>query len=363
MIYIALLFVGLFIGSLIMLQCFQGYRLNAKVYKNGLILFLLMACYIAYAYTPTITDDLYRYYKLIDVMRGRSLEWCFFKSSYAHEPFANLLFLLTAKCTENNAIFQTFSVFLIYGLFYYVIKKVTKFIILREENLFIVTFLSFTILLYAISGTRNTLAAMFFACGLYSENDENKTKSYVFYVLSVCTHISLLIIVLLRIMCYLLPKKRVGIWHILLLFWSLGVEIVLNILEKIPYSYIQLIVKKANIYLYERDQEFDSRYLVACLILCITLLIIYIRYYSRENSYMNFVGCLLFFTLGCVFSNVLFERYIRVVIACILPLIMMLRTQKWSIKNIVCLILLVLDVGMFFYQFVMFWSHFSIWFG
>lgn len=363
MIYVALLYSLIFVSLLIFLQFLSRYTINSKVYRNGLIILILMLSFVAYNYIPVVTDDLYRYYIIMDRMRDRSVEWGLFSSAYAHEPFSNILFLLVAKLTNNNAIYQTVAILLIYGMFFLNMKKVTGFQIKKEENLYFITFLSFTILLYAISGTRNTLAALFFAYGLYNETDKITKKSLVFYILSVCTHIGLLPIVIIRLLCVLLPPKRFSVVHILLLCWSMMVGVITNLFSDIDNEYIQLIIKKTQFYIYSmNNQEADIRYVLAMFILCILLVIIYFIESNVKSSYTNFMGYLIFMTLGCFVSPFLADRYLRVVCACILPMFMDLRKQKWAIKNIVMYAIAVLDIGMLSFQVVMFTSHFSIWF-
>lgn len=362
MIYIALLYITGFVLSLIFLQCFPGYKLKGNVYKYGMFLFIVAVSYVAYSYTPIISDDLFRYYKLIDRMRVRPISWGIFSSTYTYEPFSNLLFLITAKCTDNNAIFQTIGVVLTYGLFYLIIKKMTRLNIFRAENLYIITFFSFTMLLYVISGTRNTLATIFFALGFYCENDKKLYKSLILYLLACCTHMSLIVIVILRLFVRYLPYKKMTIIHFLILFWHYWADIILKVLEKFPQRYIRALVKKINIYLFERDQQFDNRFLLASTIFCVVLLIIYLKQCDINDEYTKFMGYLLLFTLGCSFSNVLFERFLRVVCVCSLPIIRQLVNKKWIWRNVLISCILLLDVGMFSYQIVMFISHFGMWF-
>lgn len=363
MIYIALGYSLIFILFFILLQLFPRYTVSSKVYRNGLIILIFMFCYIAYRYIPLKTDDLYRYYLLIDRMRNRSLEWGMFSSSYAHEPFSNFLFICVAKITKSNVLYQIIAVMLIYGMFFINIKKTTNFIIKKEENLYIITFLSFMILRFSISGTRNTMAALFFAYGLYSEDDKISKKSWVFYILSVCTHIGLLPVVVIRLLANYLPKKRFYFIHFILIFWSLSVGPILKLFYHIKNSYVQLFLWKIQKYTYNMyNQEIDIRYLIAMLVLCILLALIYLVESKSGNSYINFMGYLIFMTLGCFVSPVLFERFIRVVCACMLPMLIDLKKEKWAIKKLVMYVIVVLDIGMLCYQTWMFIYHFNVWF-
>lgn len=363
MIYIALGYSLLFILFFILLQIFPRYTVSSKAYRNGLIILICMFCYIAYRYIPLRTDDLYRYYMLMDRMRTSTLEWGLFSSSYAHEPFANILFLCVAKLSQNNVLYQIVAVVMIYGMFFINIKKVTNFIIKKEENLYIITFLSFIMLRFSISGTRNTLAALFFAYGLYSENDKISKKSWVFYILSVCTHVGLLPVILLRLLAHFLPKKKSYFIHFMLVFWPLAGGIILRLFAHTQNSYIKLLMWKLQKYTYNMyTQEFDIRYIIAMLVLCILLALIYLVESKNGSSYTNFIGYLIFMTLGCFISPVLFERYIRVVCACMLPMFIGLKKEKWAIKKLVMYVIVVLDIGMLCYQAWMFIYHLNIWF-
>ena len=240
MIYVALLYVLCFVVSLYVFQICSGFKLKSCIYRNGLFLFILMVVIIAFCYQPLITDDLYRYHLLIDKMRNKSFEWILFSSPYIHEPLSNLIFFTVSKVTPNNNIYQVIGVVFIYGIFFLNLRKITAFNISKEENLYIVTFLSYIILLFSISGTRNTMAAMLFSFALLREK-ENK-YSWIFYLFSVCTHISMLPIVIIRILCFFLPKKRINFIHILLLFWAFLIKFILKNLYNIHNIYISTIV-------------------------------------------------------------------------------------------------------------------------
>lgn len=363
MIYIALGYSLIFIIFFVLLQFFPRYTVSSNVYRNGLLLLMFMFCYIAYRYVPLKTDDLYRYYLLMDRMRDRTLEWGIVSSPYSHEPFSNFLFLCVAKLFKNNVVYQVISVLLIYGMFIINIKKVTNFNIKKEENLYIITFLSFMVLQFSISGTRNTLAALFFAYGLYSETDTLSKRSWIFYILSVCTHIGLLPVVLLRLISYYLPKKRFYFIHFILVFWSLAVEIIVNLLYQVNNTYIRLIAWKLQKYVNSTyDQSFDTRHIIAMLILCILLAMIYLVESKNANSYTCFMGYLIFMALGCFVSQVLFERYVRVLCACMLPMLIQLKEEKWVIKKLVIHAIVALDIGMLCYQVWMIMYHLDVWF-
>ncbi len=363
MIYIALGYSLVFILFFILLQLVPRYTVNSKVYRNGLIILTFMFCYIAYRYIPLKTDDLYRYYLLMDRMRDRTLEWGLLSSQYSHEPFSNLLFLCVAKLSKHDEIYQVIAVLLIYGTFFLNIKKVTGFNIKKEENLYIITFLSFMVLQFSISGTRNTLAALFFAYGLYNETDTLSKKSWIFYILSVCTHIGLAPIVLLRLVSYYLPKKRFYFIHFILVFWSFAVGIVVTLLYRVHNTYIQLIAWKLQKYVNSAyKQNFDTRHIIAMLILCILFAMIYLAESKKTNAYTCFMGYLIFITLGCFVSQVLFERYVRVLCACMLPMFIQLKEEKWAFKKLVMYAIVALDIGMLCYQAWMFMSHLDVWF-
>lgn len=322
-----------------------------------------MFCYIAYRYIPLKTDDLYRYYLLIDKIRDKPIDWALQSSAYRYEPFSNFLYIFIAKITDNNAMYQVIAIILIYGTFYLNLKKITNFTMKKEENLYFVTFFSFVVLLFSISGTRNTLAALFFASGLYNETDSITKRSWILYILSVCTHIALFPIVLMRFLCVYLPKKKFYLVHLILFLWPLTITVFLGLMSEIQVLYIQVIVRKIQYYTYNMyDQKLDSRYFVAMLLLCVLVSLMYFVNSNSRDTYTNFMGYLIAFTLGCFGSPVIFERYVRVLCACMLPMFIGLRKEKRKIKNFIMYSIAVLDVGMLSYQVWMFISHFNSWF-
>lgn len=363
MIYIALGYSLILILLFVLLQLFPRYTVSSKVYRNGIIILIFMFCYVAYRYVPSRSNDLYRYYLLMDRMRNRPWRWGLFSSVYSYEPFSNFLFVCIAKLSKNNAVYQVVGVLLIYGMFFLNIKKVTNFNIKKEENLYIITFLAFILLLYSISGTRNTLSAVFFAYGLFNETDTLSKKSWFFYILSVCTHMGMLPVVLLRLFSYWMPKKRFYFIHFILIFWQWGVETIVNLLYRLNNMYIRRIARKLQLYTNGLgSQDYDDRHIVALLILCIFFVIIYLAESQNANSYTLFMGYLIFMTLGCFVSPVMLERYARVLCACMLPMFIQLKKGNWIIKNLVPYVIVALDVGMLCYQTWGIIHNFGMWF-
>lgn len=219
---------------------------------KGYIIFLLSITLgsILYNIIPDYEMDLYRYYELMnnfkyyDVTRIKEI----ISSS---DPLTYSLMFIIAKLGKNQFL-PFYSIMIIYNLFYLAMNKTLKHYRLNkaEYNKAIFFMLSFIIIVGAGTGVRFSMAICFFMNGLYHDVIKHSKWKYIWYFLSVVSHLTMALLLIIRIIIYICKNKPSKLIYTAFALIMLSPSLIITIfasIAKIPF--LSDLAIKLNYYL------------------------------------------------------------------------------------------------------------------
>lgn len=331
-----------FLSTPILLFGIYKDKKNYIWYMSGIILNLAL---IGYYYIPNISNDLYRHFIRMDMLRDMSIS-----EVLRYQPLIiqNLWFYLISLTNNYNLL--PFTAIII--TFYFTLKPLLDFgknekLSNRKLICFVILILAWMHLIWPISGVRNSVAIALFFYGLYKEfiKNDNIKRSYIYYILSTLIHYSVFVLIILRIIIKVFKKidsKFMGI----LLLWGVFTNVIIGVINKINVPYLEQVANKAIAYTgYTGFSNFGLFNIGIMLIFCM----VYIYYFYKLKKtnkevfykYESFYKFGLVLSLFCIgaFNNLLIVNRFGYLVLSFLPFVIMPIIRK---KNIMINSLLII---------------------
>lgn len=324
-----------------------------KLYFKIIILLLLIAVIIlAYNYIPAPSNDLARYYQMLN--QTRSWNWQQYQNyaNYRDTPLTNLYFYIM-KDVSNRSLFATIPTitvmfFLAGTVHYFDLKFNLK---TRSIVIYLLSTLSFATIVGIISGVRQNVSWVFLMIAIFYDfysDKKNKIFSVFLYILPPLIHLSTIPVIALRVL-YMLIKK-LNILKYLVILWPIFISAIHNITDLFPPQ-VQLALEKLELSV--REVEWDLRQIIA---LIGYLLILFVLLRARNNlyqrvitkNYLNFYILVVLFGLSSFFAPTLFRRTFGFVLYISLPLFADVVERSKKIDYLSLAILLTLLVYVFY---------------
>lgn len=350
--YIAVIWIGvvfLWVGTSLVLKV----KLGKSNLKLTLIITLFSFSVIAFNYSPSVYTDLYRHYKLLDLMRLKNDSFY-----YSHELITSLLFTLVAKTDYNNFL-PLITTTIRYALFFFLLYiYIVKFNISSfNVKLFLFFYFAFFPLIESISGVRYYFAISILGCAIiYNYYFGKKIESVLLLISSVLIHTSSSIFIFLRVLAIKKIYTVINPFKYLLLIWSLFYLQISTFFAQFDTSFSSTAASSIVIYV-EEDREISLNLTiarVAIILIIFTMFFVYKKYcrgnFKDNINYYNFLELILLFTLGSVFVDVFFQRSVFFVILICMPLFFDFfnsRTISGKLKRILVILIIVLSIGMY----------------
>lgn len=357
------------ICTLLIISFFVDLRINKYQIAIGGIIFAVSLSVIAYCTEPVYTDDLYRHFQEITMMKNGGLYYLENQAIYKDNFIINYFFYFISLI-GNERLLPFFSIVLTYIIFFYIIYDFCKKEKVKIDILAIYIFMHFALcfLRYSISGVRNYLAFSIIALAIYREIVKNNKNiiTYMLYIIPVFIHSSSLIFILLRVTYKLFSKVKI---KYLMIFWTYLCPIIIEILVNTSLS----ILQDAGIRLkyYMNISNVDIRIMGIFLIVMIQMEALiriiskrgYVEQHKYLKQYIQLLEIILLFTIGSIGIPQIFIRMCRGISFIMLPLIFLAFTyftknkkNYWYIIN-GCIIL-----GLFTYQAIDAINYWTIYF-
>lgn len=318
----------------------------------GLLLAILLAL-IAYNFSPSETQDLYRYYvEMKTYYSNISFE------NYMQEMFSNtkilfkVLQLIIAQ-TQNYQLLPFTMTLVGYFISFYVILdfsnkyKINPIIAIFMILVFILTFYHINF----ISGLAQYLAISIGFLGFYLEyiKDKNKCIYKVLYILPVFIHASMIIIPLIRVLLKFDFKKTKKVYIISLIIYAFLPNIIYQLLNVLPG--METLAQKISIYTIQKKQILYTTYDTITLILL--LFYTFIFYKSRKEireyistKYIDFVEIILLLNLFSIFYKDIFSRVFNITLLCMCIYLLMYFKKVKTEKIVIVIVLCLFSVGL-----------------
>lgn len=307
----------------------------------AVLLAFSIAC-IAYVWKPGVEMDLYRWHLEMEVFKNYTLNDLFLFVLKNFEPLNYFIKYILSK-TGNYNLLQFFVVFIGYLEIFLILDDYSK-----QNNIklmpFTITLLFICISLQFIgfiSGLWFYFAVINFFVGVYLDFiKKTKRVHWVFYISSICIHISTLLIFILLVFVKKL-KKKINIWELLfvfILFFSIDKIIIwLNNYDISIFKYIYELYY--NYFLF--GSQFDKLnggsnliFGIYRLIICILIIIFYRKNILDEfgYKYYNIITTTIATILPILFNANVFVRFILYVQLMVSPILLQYFNTKTS-KN------------------------------
>ena len=300
---------------------------------------------IAYHIVPDETDDLFRYYGLIDIMRERGkagldyivgLNWYNWKTYITFRYYFYLLSFF-----PNDHYVAAVTMFIVYGLMFLVMYKaaqryqVSKGYVLLGTLFFLSTYWFYD----TASGIRNGLAfAIVIACVYYHLVEKrNITLCLLGYVAACLLHSSPILPVALVLLTLVTMKFNSKFINILMVFGlAVGGAFIQLISDKSHNEFISSIAEKSEDHAAGSGFSTNTSFLVNIATLAIVLIVIWYFsvYFVRDKEtdpffrFYRYCSTTSFFMIGCLFSSLIFLRFARWILPIMGALLFMVGMQK-----------------------------------
>lgn len=299
---------------------------------------------LAYNAEPNSTDDLFRYFRIIDQMRIGG--WDRFQQmidnnefDFGALPIAGYYFYFISLL-PNNYYLPFFTILISYGCMFLVVYKVAQRFKIDKFYLAVaVFFMISTYWFYDVySGTRNGLAfTITIACVYYHlVEKKNIALCLIGYVIVCGLHSSGILLIGLALIAYVTYNNKSKFINILLIFTLVGASAVLTVLSEISDSeFIQTLSGKTENAVGNLGISFQTNFLVNVATYVVAVLITayaftYIRKYITDNGqkrFFRFIEVVLYFALGSVISGLIFVRILRWVVPILTAVVYMVGMQ------------------------------------
>ncbi|PGT89046.1 EpsG family protein [Bacillus sp. AFS040349] len=277
---------------------------------------------IGFFVVPNNTMDLYKHYQVLEAIRISGIEVVSNHNYYDSLPIFRIYFYLISFL-QYNGFLPAITVFITYALTFKTIYKlgirynVSKLGMLLAMLFFVGTFNYLGLL----SGIRNMLAFSVFAYFLYIDLVEKKNSLFcwLIYILLCFFHSSTVVLVLFRLLLYLYNKFTGKIINIVLIAWSFGSFMIINMLDSLTdIKLFKLLIMQIEGYStldYYPIIPAISKYLIL-----ITIMITFLYFMNVNKSIKELKGITRFsaliiaFTIGSITNYHIFVRFVNFLI-------------------------------------------------
>ena len=258
--------------------------------KKKYVLFLLSVSIgvIVFHLIPTKEMDLYRYYNLINLHRIYPVD---IKKEILNnsDPITYFLIFFISNL-KSNGFLPFVAVILYYNLFYISIEKILKNLNLNktEYNKSLLYLLSISVIATIASGIRFGLATALFSCSLAFLTNKQRIKGYVFMVLSILSHSTLIFAAIIYLIINL-KKNKIGlkdyIFLIIVLIFPSFLTKIISYLSMI--SFLSSLSQKLGYY-YTFYFPGGTWYIFRIIIFILNLILLFkTKKIKFDNPYIN----------------------------------------------------------------------------
>lgn len=324
---------------------FALYFLIPRKYVGISFVFLVIGlAVVAFYAEPNETDDLERYFRIIDQMRDGG--WDRFQLmldnnefDFGSLPVAGYYFYFISLLPDNHYL-PFFTILISYGCIMLVLYKAAQKYKVDKFYLFLsVFFMLSTYWFYDVySGTRNGLAFSIAIACIYYHFVERKNLLLCFagYFLVCGLHSSGIVIVTLAVIAWFTWQIASKFVNVLLIFGLVGGSVLIGFLASVTdNSFIQTVAEKTEVAIHGFAFATQTNFLVNVATYAVGIIVFaycspYIKKYTKnigEKCFFRFAETVMFFMAGAVFSTVLFHRIARWVLPVVIAVIFMVGMQ------------------------------------
>lgn len=328
-------------------------KFSRNIFGMLLVILFISMIFLAYNYVPIHTNDLYRYYRMLDDTHNWNWQQYQNFARYRDTPITNLYFY-SMKGVNNRSLFAAIPVMIVTLLlsktiiYFNKIKKIN----LRAIILFLVSTISFATLILIISGLRQNVAWAFLMTAVYYDFYDKKRNllvTLVLYTVTILIHLSTAPILALRII-YTITYKNNKLNYLIVL-WPVLITIFQSFSSHLPLQF-QLALGRFDLYL-DRN-VLDLHHVIAFWgYLILIILILRIRknkdYQFINENYLNFYILILLFGFTSIFVPELFKRTFGFILYISLPLFAEVVDNNNTISHLTSSIFLSLQFFIFIY--------------
>lgn len=309
----------------------------------------LLFAVLAYNMTPYETDDLSRYFVHLDNLRKGGIDELhhYFEEDYNHWKtyrMCGYYFYFISRFPDNRYM-AAVTIFIVYGLMFLVLYKASVRFNVGKLYLFIGTMFFLSTYWYydTASGIRNGLTfAVIFACAYYHLVERKYIPlCYLGYVLACLTHSAGIILVALVVLTEITLNNSGKFLNFTLVFGLAAGGALLEFLStKTDNDFIQSIAGKAEDNTAGGVLYTDTGYLVnISVFLVVAFLLFYVSIYILNCDYTKelkriykYSSIIIYFMIGCLFSELIFLRIARWILPMVGALFYMIGMQIQSDK-------------------------------
>lgn len=296
-----------------------------------MIVFVVLVTILAYYINPNETDDLSRYFNQLDLLREYGYDYlkrCINHGINSWDTYrvCGYYFYFISRL-PNNHWMAAVTIFIVYGLNFFIIYRYANRFSINKWYLFIGTMFFISTYWYydTVSGIRNGLAfSVIIACAyMHLVERKNIPLCLVGYVLACLTHSSSIILVVMVAIAELTLNTSGKFIKFLLIFGVSGGSAGIQYLStKTSNSFVQSIAGKSEIYSANDTLYTDTNFLVNIVTaVFVALIMIYVSKYIIDGFYANdlkriykYFSLIQYFLVGSLLSTLVFMRIARWII-------------------------------------------------
>lgn len=336
---------ALMVYFLILMSFFALYFLIPR--KQAWIPFALVVislAVLAFYVEPNETDDLGRYFRIIDQMRDGG--WDRFQRMLSNNefdfgalPVAGYYFYFISLLPDNHFL-PFFTILIAYGCLLSVIYKaakrynVDKFYLAIALFFFLSTFWFYDL----YSGTRNGLAFSIIVACIYNHFVEKKhvLLCFIGYLIAAGLHSTGIVIIVLVAFAWLSYKTASKFVNVLMIFIIAAGSVAITVLSNLTDNeFVQNIAGKTEQVTNTLSVSTQTNFLVNVATYAVSILIfaycyVYIKKYVEDKGdlrFFRFAEILMYFMLGAIISNLLFHRVARWILPAVIACVYMVGMQ------------------------------------
>ena len=325
------------------------YPLIPRKHIKWLFLALVLALSVmAFNVAPMETDDLARYYNILERLRREG--WDTLQNMIENGendwdslPMCGYYFYIASRF-DNNGMLPAMTIFLAYGSMFLVLWRAAEKFNVGKWYLFLSVFLILsTYWFYDIcSGIRNGLVYTLICAYAYFDLVEKKYRAacWVGYALSLLMHSSAVIPLFIVLLLVLTKRFNSSMVSSAMIAVTVLSGVVIPILGDITgFEYLQIISDKAEREMNRFGLVTDTNYLVNVSIFIVAALLVFYGYstikkmsntdekYADMSMYDRLFQYILFFMAGSIFTPMIFLRMARWIIPAMLSVVFMVGMQ------------------------------------
>ena len=313
------------------------------------VVFALAA--LAFYIEPNETDDLTRYFAIIDDLRVYGYNYltrCIDEGIFDWDTYrvCGYYFYFVSKLSSSHYL-PAITIFMVYGLMFFILYRVSIRFEVGKWYLYIGAMIFLTTYWYydTVSGIRNGLVfAIVLACAYYQFVEKKHILLCLAgYVLSCFLHAAAIIPVILAIVV-MLTANITGNYIKYFMFFgiTIGSGLISYLSEITDNDFIQTLAAKVDA---NADSSFSmqTNYIVNITLLIVAILVwYYLNFYFKNSQkgkdfslFMKYIDLIIFFMLGSIFNPLIFLRFARWMLPIIVAIIFMvgMQVQKDKIQK------------------------------